>query len=120
MRLLGDENFPEKLLTELRAEGHDVISGLRDHPGLTDTELLEISERESRILLTLDKDYLKLTTQRRKPLERAGVVLFRVHPATISALRPMVLYFRNSGRDWSRRLTLLTRSPEGQIVVRQP
>ena len=68
MRLLGDENFPEKLLIELRAEGHDVTSGLRDHPGLPDKELLEIAERESRILLTLDKDYLKLTTQRRKPL----------------------------------------------------
>src|ERR1700750_2382025 len=119
MRLLGDENFPERLLRELRAEGHDVSSALADHRGTSDNNLLDIAEREKRILLTLDKDYLKLTAQLRKPLRSGGVVLFRVHPATIAALRPMVVYLGNSGRDWTGRLRVLSILRGGQITVRE-
>jgi predicted nuclease of predicted toxin-antitoxin system len=120
MRLLGDENFPQRFLKELRAEGHDVTSALTNHRGTPDKGLLEIAERESRILLTLDKDYLKLMARRRTPLKSAGVILFRIHPATIPALRPLVLYFRNAAHEWTGRVTVITRSPGGQISVRHP
>ena len=62
MRLLADENFPLPAVAALRLAGHDV--------------------------LTLDKDFRQIAIQRRKPLERSGVILLRVHPAIPENVTP--------------------------------
>ncbi|MBV8728820.1 MAG: hypothetical protein JO336_03320 [Acidobacteriia bacterium] len=43
------------------------------------------------VLLTLDKDFWQIAMERRKPLERGGVILFRVHPAIPENITPLVL-----------------------------
>jgi predicted nuclease of predicted toxin-antitoxin system len=82
MRLLADENFPKPLVEALRNHHHDVLWARTDCPRLKDIFILDRAESEERILLTLDKDFWQIAVQRRAPLERSGVVLFRVHPAT--------------------------------------
>lgn len=82
MRLLADENFPKPIIDALRAEGHDVLWARTDLAGASDVALLDLAESDSRIVLTLDKDFFLIAVQRRNPLQQSGVVLFRVHPAT--------------------------------------
>jgi predicted nuclease of predicted toxin-antitoxin system len=100
MRLLADENFPKPSVDWLRRAGHDVQWARTDCPGSKDTALLERAEAEARILLTLDKDFRQIALQRRGSLARAGVVLFRVHPATPAAIAPLLRAFVRSSRDW--------------------
>jgi len=52
--------------------------------------LLELAETEARLLLTLDKDFWQIAVQRRVPIERSGVILFRVHPATPENLEALI------------------------------
>jgi predicted nuclease of predicted toxin-antitoxin system len=104
MRLLADENFPKPNVDALRADGHDVVWARTDLPGSKDITLLDLAESEARIVLTLDKDFWQVAVQRRSPLERSGIVLFRVHPATPETLAPLVRAFVDadaSGPDTS-------------------
>jgi predicted nuclease of predicted toxin-antitoxin system len=81
MRLIADENFPRPAVAALRQAGHDVIWARTDAPGTGDVALLDLAETEGRFLLALDKDFWQIAIQHRTPLERSGVILFRVHPA---------------------------------------
>jgi len=79
MRLLADENFPLKAVTALREHGHDVVWVKENSPSVEDEEVLAQAVRESRVLLTLDKDFGELAIGSGLPAH-CGVVLFRVSP----------------------------------------
>ena len=68
MRLLADENFPKPIVDALRADGHDVLWARTDCAGWKDVVILDLAESESRIVLTLDKDFWQIAVQRRIPL----------------------------------------------------
>ncbi len=108
MRLLADENFPKLIVERLRAEGHDVLWARTDLAGARDIVLLDLAESEARIMLTLDKDFWQIGVQRRSPLKRSGVVLFRVHPATPGRLAPLVRAFLEADTEWSGYVSIIT------------
>ena len=107
MRLLADENFPRVLVEQLRSAGHDVVWARTDCPGSRDTDLLERAETEARVVLTLDKDFWQIAMQRRAPLERSGVVLFRAHPAIPSAIEPLLGLFLAAAKPWAGHISLI-------------
>ena len=108
MRLLADENFPKPIVEALLAEGHDVLWARVDCAGWKDAVLLDLAESEARILLTLDKDFWQIAVQRRIPLEKSGVVLFRVHPATLANLGPVVRTFVDANSAWAGHISIIT------------
>jgi predicted nuclease of predicted toxin-antitoxin system len=57
MQLLADENVSLKAVQLLREKGHDVLSISESMPQTADEDILEIATRESRIVLTFDKDF---------------------------------------------------------------
>jgi predicted nuclease of predicted toxin-antitoxin system len=118
MRLLADENFPKLLVTNLRDAGHDVAWARTEYPGYKDRVLLDIAEREGRIVLTLDKDFWQLAIQKRPPLRQSGVVLFRVHPATPVTVDPLLQFFTQLDRDWAGHSCIVT--PSGVQSLRVP
>jgi len=107
MRLLADENFPKPLVEVLRAGGHDVLWARTDCPGWKDIVLLDLAESDARIVLTLDRDFWQIAVQRQIPLEQAGVVLFRVHPATPQNLEPLIRVFIEAGRQWAGQISIV-------------
>lgn len=119
MRLFADENFPKPIVEALRGAGHDVLWVRTDCPGWKDLAILELAEAESRIVLTLDKDFLQLALQRRSPIENAGVVLFRVLPATPENLMPVVRSFVASNRDWTGHISTITANGIQMITARR-
>jgi len=58
MRILADENIPLSVVKALKEEGHDIVT-LYDlgKTGITDESVVDVAEREDRIILTLDLDF---------------------------------------------------------------
>lgn len=76
-RLLANENVPGAAVVALREQGHDVAWVHEDNPGSSDRRVLEIAQREGRVLVTFDKDFGELAF-REGVAASAGVVLFRI------------------------------------------
>jgi predicted nuclease of predicted toxin-antitoxin system len=108
MRLLADENFPLPTIEALRKDGHDVV-WVRIHcPATKDAALLDRAEAEGQILLTLDKDFWQIAIQRRRPLQRSGLILFRVHPAVPENATPLVPRTMASRQEWIGHASVVT------------
>jgi hypothetical protein len=77
MRFLADENFPRAAVAALEAAGHDIAWVRLTTPGAADADVLAAAARESRVLLTFDKDFGELAARSALP-PGCGVVLFRL------------------------------------------
>ena len=120
MRLLADENFPLPTVVALRQAGHDVTWARTDLPGTGDAALLDLAEAGGRVLLTLDKDFWQIAIQRRKPLERSGVILFRVYPAIPDTITPLVLRTMATEQEWGRHASVVTPDRVLMVQLRGP
>ena len=76
MLFLADEDFPGIAVRWLREVGHDVLWARTSMPGQSDAAVLEAAQRESRVVLTCDKDFGELAFHWGLPAS-CGVVLFR-------------------------------------------
>lgn len=60
MKFLADENFPPTLINWLQKSEHHVKRiGRGEFRGFSDAYLINLAKKEKRILLTLDKEFLK-------------------------------------------------------------
>ncbi|TSC87518.1 MAG: hypothetical protein G01um10147_496 [Microgenomates group bacterium Gr01-1014_7] len=59
MKLLADENFPPTLISYLQKKRHDIKRIQRSAKGIVDLSVSEKALKESRIVVTFDKDFLK-------------------------------------------------------------
>ncbi len=73
MQFLTDENVPASLVKALRAKGFSVKDVKEEKLfGIKDGPLMDISRREQRVIITLDKDFATYPTK-----SHYGVVLLR-------------------------------------------
>ena len=86
MKVKLDENIGRRGQGLLQAAGHDVMT-VRDQGlgGATDEKLFDVCAEEGRVLITLDRDFGKVT--RFPPSTSAGIVVLELgSPATIRAM----------------------------------
>jgi predicted nuclease of predicted toxin-antitoxin system len=95
LRLLANETVPRRLVEALRSAGHDLVWIAEDEPSTSDSDVLERAIRESRVLLTFDKDFGELAFKRRLP-SHCGVILVRLPPVPDEVTR-LVLEAMGSG-----------------------
>ncbi|GAB4240925.1 MAG: hypothetical protein Tsb0034_17680 [Ekhidna sp.] len=77
MKFLADENFPGPSVSILRINELDVKWISETSPGISDEEVINLANREDRIILTHDSDYGELIYKGgHKP--KAGVIYFRL------------------------------------------
>jgi hypothetical protein len=119
MRFLADENFPGPIVDLLRNQAYDVLWARTDLPGWSDSALLDRAEVEGRLVLTLDNDFWQIALQRRHPLERSGVILFRVHPAVPALLWPLVLAAFGTPRNWAGYVCTVTQEGIEMVTGRR-
>lgn len=81
MRLLANENIPLKMVLRLREAGHDVKGISETNPGITNTVVLGLAQREQRALLTFDRDYGELVYLKRLPCP-PGILYLRFVPTS--------------------------------------
>ena len=89
MRVLLDEDVDVRVLAWLREASHDAT---RVPSGLKNGAVIELSRRESRVLITRDKDFANRLLY--LPSHNSGIVILRVHPPTreklVAALRALL------------------------------
>jgi predicted nuclease of predicted toxin-antitoxin system len=75
MKFLLDECCSPRFVKEIRDAGHDVLYVLEYDRGINDSEVLEKSYQEGRILVTRDKDFGELVYRLEKQV--TGIILLR-------------------------------------------
>ncbi len=60
MKLLANEIFPLASVKYLIGKGFDVVAIGIDFAGYEDTEVMDLAQKEQRIILTFDRDYGEL------------------------------------------------------------
>ncbi len=104
MRFLADENFPGDAVNALRQAGHDVAWICAEGAGSPDHVVLAEAVRQSRILLTFDKDFGELAWHEGLPAS-SGVVLFRMPlPPNAGRLLTDILESRT---DWAGHFSVI-------------
>jgi predicted nuclease of predicted toxin-antitoxin system len=79
--LLIDENVPPAISRFLRHRGFDIKEVHESYPGASDESLIELANREGRILVTFDRYFGDIL---RHPLSsHLGVIHIRIHPPLI-------------------------------------
>ncbi|MGK7945067.1 MAG: DUF5615 family PIN-like protein [Microcystaceae cyanobacterium] len=109
MRILADENFPKNVVEFLRQKGYDVLWIRTDFPSSSDREVLEIAQREQRVIVTFDKDFGELTF-RLGLSASCGVILFRLPPVTPVKLIEIVVKVLETRNDWYGYFTVVESS----------
>lgn len=99
---LANENFPKPSVILLRNNGYVVKFIAEDSPGITDIEVIEITNKLDYIILTFDKDYGELIFKHSKDNPPA-VVFFREKgndpnfpgEVLVSLLKSAAIFFNN-------------------------
>lgn len=60
MKFIADVNIPQLLIKRLIDLSHDVLDIKKRNLEISDIEIIEIAQKESRVILTRDKDYIAL------------------------------------------------------------
>ncbi|TXT57202.1 MAG: hypothetical protein BAJALOKI2v1_520029 [Promethearchaeota archaeon] len=79
-KLIMDENIPNSVIIRLRELNFEIISIREDYRGIDDEEIIELSKKYQRPIITMDKDFGYLAY--RKGERPYGVILIRIHPQT--------------------------------------
>jgi predicted nuclease of predicted toxin-antitoxin system len=106
MRFLANENFPGDAVAQLKAAGHDVVWVRAAAPGSKDKDVLTWAARETRIVLTFDKDFGELAWHTGLPAS-SGVVLFRLPmPAAADVGTKLAAHIAERA-DWAGHFTVI-------------
>jgi predicted nuclease of predicted toxin-antitoxin system len=100
VRLLADENVPGPVVAALRGRGHDVFWARESLPGADDAVILEIAQREQRVVVTSDTDFGELAFRSGLPAS-CGVVLIRLDWTDPETDNQTVVTALTSRDDWS-------------------
>ena len=76
MNFLADEGVDFPAIVHLREKGYDVRSVLEEFPSSDDDFVLNLANKENRILITLDKDFGELVFRLNRI--HAGIMLLRL------------------------------------------
>ncbi len=110
MRFLLDENADRRLVPFLKDVGHDVkVIGVDFSHRLLDREVLAVSVKEQRILITQDRsDFGELIFRRLLP--HYGVLLFRMksEETNIELRKNRLAYVLSSYRDQLHQFLVIT------------
>ena len=74
--LLADENIDQRLVSSLRLAGISVYSVAESSPGITDEEVMRLSENLGALILTDDKDFGEIVFRKQRSCR--GIVLLRL------------------------------------------
>lgn len=76
MRFIADENIPNDLILAIRRKGHSVKDLKEENlTGISDQDLLAIANKEKRIIITLDKDFINISQFSLK--KHCGIIVLR-------------------------------------------
>ncbi len=105
MKLIADENLGVKVPDYLKNLGFDIISVAKFARGDSDKKILEIANKQGRILVTLDKDFGELVFKEK--LIHSGVILLRLKDESIDNKKRVLLRALRSKQDFQGKFTVI-------------
>ena len=84
IRFLADENIPLEAVNSLKKEGIEIESISVIKPGIDDEEILEMANRENKVIITFDSDFGKFVFKDLN--ESKGVIFLRILPASVETI----------------------------------
>lgn len=60
MELIADEDIPRPIVEKLRSYNIDILYIEEENKGITDTEVLKLSDNTGRMIITFDRDFTEL------------------------------------------------------------
>ena len=106
MRFLANENFPGDAVMAIKANGHDIVWIRTAAPGSADQEILAWAARESRVLLTFDKDFGELAWHVGLPAS-SGIILFRLPMPPADGVGAILAARIDERADWVGHFTVI-------------
>jgi predicted nuclease of predicted toxin-antitoxin system len=106
LRILADENIFGVTVDALKKLGHNVVWACIDLPGESDEALLRIAAADSRLVLTLDKDFGDLAFKQKLPAPH-GVILLRVHGLSDEGATEVLIQAVVTRNDWSEYFSVI-------------
>ena len=88
LRLLVDVSLGLSLETRIRNSGHDAVFVRDLDPRLPDSAILDLAQREDRVVVTMDKDFGELVFRSQRP--HRGVLLLRLEEQSAKASVPIL------------------------------
>src|SRR4051794_4335456 len=89
-RFLANENMPAEAVRAARQLGHDIVWMVERQPGAADPIVLELAQKERRVLITFDKDFGELVFRQGRAAS-PGVILLRPHLRSPQALSAFIV-----------------------------
>jgi predicted nuclease of predicted toxin-antitoxin system len=83
-KFLADENVDYRLVSALKKSGFEIISVLKEHPGIPDKEVLRLANQFKAILLTEDNDFGEWIFAHKE--KATGVVFLRYNADQVNAI----------------------------------
>ena len=74
MKFLADEHIETSIIRCLRDAGIDILSIDELYKGLIDEEIINLTNREKRVIITRDSDFLRLHA---KGVEHPGIIFVK-------------------------------------------
>jgi predicted nuclease of predicted toxin-antitoxin system len=108
VRFLADESCDFAVVRALRSVGHEVKTVADEAPGAPDQEVVELTMRDGRILITEDRDFGRLVFAR--GMKSVGVIYLRYPTQARSAIGQAVI----------RAVDQLGDRLHGKFIVLQP
>ena len=93
--ILADENVPLEAVKTIRRKSVDIVSVIEFSLGLSDMEVLDLANREGRIIVTFDKDFGELVI--REKMKVKGLILLRFTPKSPQQIAEKVWRVLTSG-----------------------
>lgn len=116
MRFLTDENIGLEVVVYLRSLGHDVKSITQLYPGLSDNKVLQLSDKENRIIITSDTDFGELVYRQKQAY--IGVILLRLEDeANVNKIRILERLLKNYNTKLAGAFVVVT---ETKVRIRNP
>ncbi|RMG72661.1 MAG: hypothetical protein D6710_04425 [Nitrospirae bacterium] len=116
LRFLADVNIEKQLIDFLRNSGYNVKCISEIDCQMEDEELLSLSNREKRIILTNDKDFGELIFYQQKAT--SGIILIRIKGQVVhEKLKMLKELLKNHKEDIKGNLILISKN---KIRIRQP
>jgi predicted nuclease of predicted toxin-antitoxin system len=109
VRFVADENIPRITVEALQALGHDV-TWIKDlAPSTPDEDILADAQRESRVLITFDKDFGDLTFKLGLPAY-GGVILLRLTGHSAKEVTDIICARLSTRETWAGLFSVIDRN----------
>lgn len=93
IKLLADESVDCRIVSNLKKEGFDTISIVKDYRGITDLEVLNLARKFDAILITEDSDFGEWVFAHKE--KNVSVIFLRYKPKDINEISSALISIIN-------------------------